>query len=86
MEGKTITGRFDINSDYTILKFDDGTAAVVKLINAELSSDDIEELVEALGAAAKAAPSKKADKAPVKGKKKDKAPARSHTLHVTVTE
>jgi len=48
MEGKTIKSTYEFGSGYTLLVFEDETASLVEVIQAELVSDDIEELRLAL--------------------------------------
>lgn len=71
MQGKKIKDTFDFTGDYTLIMFDDGTASLVKLINAELAKDEIKELNELIGGKPEKEASTKSDKKD-KGKGKDK--------------
>ena len=48
MEGKTIKSIYEFGSGYTLLVFEDNTASLVEVIQAELITDDMEELRVAL--------------------------------------
>ena len=64
MEGKTIKSTLDMGQGYTLLGFDDDTAALVHVIEPELSMDELKEFV------GEAAPKKGKDEKPAKEEEK----------------
>ena len=48
MEGKTIESTLDMGQGYTLLKFNDGTYALVHVIEPELKAEELEEFIGAV--------------------------------------
>lgn len=61
MEGKTIRKEFSFNQEYSLLIFDDGTAALVKVADI-LSESDLKDLIKTLGSNQEAKEEKKESK------------------------
>lgn len=71
MKGKEVKNTFNFGDHHILILFDDGTAVQVKVI-AELDSDDLEKLVELLGAKKENDKKEEKKESTEKGKKKEK--------------